>query len=193
MAMDHAGACGWARRVVSVGVGGDDALMVLEAGAAVAAKAVLSRIAGSTAGRLVARVQDERALERALSEAFRRTDAKHGALLRRYEVDTAFFEYEGAEELSRVLLPGPGPDARRLARAHHRSLGLDEAAADVLVESFDSLLDDFEELLGERFGAGLAQAAQTRNGGDRGLDERELLEWTGRLFAHLRTAGLRCV
>lgn len=127
-----------------------------------AAKAVISRIAGSTVSVLVARVQDKRALQNAL----RRTDAEHGALLHAYDVNAGFFEHEGADELARVLLPGPGPNARRLARAYHRSLGLDEAGADALVEPFGLLLEELRELLGdhERFRVALSQVAQARSG-----------------------------
>jgi hypothetical protein len=121
--------------VASAIVGGDDRLIVLETCAAAAAKAVISRVAGSTVSVLVARAQDKRALQKALREALARTDAKHGALLGRYEVNVGLFEHEGANELALVLLPGPGPDARRMARTYHRSLGIEEGVAQTVVSS----------------------------------------------------------
>ena len=183
---------GVVRDLAGVLAAGAELAMVFEVCAAGAAKAVISRIAASSASALVARAQDEKALQNALAAALRRTDEKHGVVLGRYGVNTAFFEYEGAGELARVLLPGPGPDARRLARAYLRSLGGDEADADALVEPFESLLSDLRELLGrhERFRVALSQVTQARTDAFGELDERELLEWTGRVFAHVRTAGL---
>jgi NACHT domain len=168
--------------------------VVLEACAGGLAKAVITRLAGSTAAAVVSKAQDEAALKKALTAALRATDQEHGRLVGRYGVDRGFFEHEGADEIARVLLPGRGPDPRRLARGYMSSLGGARAAAgsDALVEPFATLLGELHEQLGrhERFRVVLAQVAVTRSGGAGEIDERELLEWVCRRFAFSRTAGM---
>jgi hypothetical protein len=110
--------------------------MILEGLAGQLGKAVISRIGKEVTGKLLERQQNRAALERALKAALRATDQRHREVLGRYDVNVGFFEHEGADEIARVLLPGRGPDARRMARAYVGSLGGGQGAllSDPLVE-----------------------------------------------------------
>jgi hypothetical protein len=168
--------------------------VVLETCAAGVANGMLSRLASSVAAGLVARMQDKAALKNALSAALRATDETYGLLLGRFAVNEDFLVREGAAELALVLLPGRGPDARRLARGYMRSLGGAglTTGSDALVEPFECLLEHLGEQLGRHkpFRLALAQVAATRSDTASKIDELELLEWVRNRFSFLPTAGI---
>jgi hypothetical protein len=169
-------------------------VIILETGAGVLAKAVLSRVGGEFAGGLVRARQDRAAFERAIVAAARAVDDRYRDELRQYDASASFFEHEGADEIARLLLPGRGPDARNLARACAGSLGVDGAARTdgPLVAAFASLIDELTEQLGHHppFRQALAEAGAARSPGATAADERELAEWIVARLGSIDTAGI---
>jgi len=94
------------------------------------AKAILSRvgkeIGGATAKgarRWVLGDPEKKALERALGRAFADVERLHGRQLADFDINAGFWEHEGADELSKVLMAGLTPSAAKLAERAVDSLG----------------------------------------------------------------------
>lgn len=111
--------------------------------------------------------RDTEALSKALAAAWDKTSSAHGDEVA-IGLDPKFIAEEGGPEIARLLLPGPGPDARRLAEAYVDSMGvaadLRPERAEDLVPVFETFLEQLTELLSAnpRFRARLAEAAATR-------------------------------
>jgi hypothetical protein len=157
------------------------------------ARAVLARAISDAGKPMIKRKLDAAAFEAAVSRALVSTFHEHGSALNRYDINSGFFEHEGADEIARLLLAGPAPDGRRLARSAVESVGLKATPENVtpLVAPFDYLLKSLRTEISreERLRTKFTQAAATRDEAA-DLDEREFLEWTVRRFEYLQTAGI---
>src|SRR4051812_24903230 len=95
-----------------------------------------------------------------------------------------FLQYEGADEIAKVLLPGAAPEARNLALLCGRSLGRRRELADVrasveLEALFQGFLDTLVTQLGryEPYRLRLQQVAAARTKNPGSADENEFLGW----------------
>lgn len=165
--------------------------------AAALGKGMLARLGSETAEHVVADSKDRRAFNKAVATAVERFATEHREVLTRFDVAPTFFEFEGAREISKVLLPGPGPDARALVDAYVRSLpgGASDDAhlGDRLEVPFEGLLEHLEEELGRHppFRRALSEVATTRDAGAvLGADAQEYLLWVQDKFSHIQTAGI---
>ena len=153
----------------------------------------------------------EKALARALGRAYASTVSSYGKVLRRFEVNPSFLQFEGAAELAKVLVPGARADAAKLAELHVDSYfaGVDfEARRDYvlgLLPAFRYLLDALREELGrERVlddvisrvddaQVGKAMEALVRRAGAAAatdVDQAAYLDWLIDQHRYLRTAGM---
>ncbi|WP_372667898.1 HEAT repeat domain-containing protein [Amycolatopsis kentuckyensis] len=94
------------------------------------AKAILSRagkeigiVAAKGARKWVLGTSEEKALERALGRAFTEVERIHGGQLAGFDINAGFWEHEGADELSKVLVAGLTPSAAKFAERAVDSLG----------------------------------------------------------------------
>ncbi|MGW3996017.1 NACHT domain-containing protein, partial [Amycolatopsis sp. NPDC004772] len=94
------------------------------------AKAILSRlskavgdVAAKGARKWALGDPEKKALERALGRAFAEVAKLHGRQLADFDVNAGFWEHEGADELSKVLVAGLTPSPARLAQEAVDSLG----------------------------------------------------------------------
>jgi hypothetical protein len=170
--------------------------MFVEAGAAALGKGLATRLAATVGGNVLRSRQDRAALERAVVAAAQDTarDRDHRLALSRYDVNVDFFAREAVAEVERIMLPGRGPDARRLATLCIRSLegDPDDPQHGALVVALDAFLANLVEHLGqhERFRVAIADVAGTRDVAVGDEDERELVRWLSEHFSYIQTAGI---
>jgi hypothetical protein len=155
---------------------------------------LLTRLGPDAVGGVVASKRDRDALDRAVAEAMKRAQECHSRTFARYDITAAFFTFEGADEIAKLMLPGSGPRAERLASAAVRSLGCDDSGhlADPLIVPFEDLLAFLVEELGRHreFRTCLHEVAVTRDASVDDVDEREFLRWAAEHFEFINTAGI---
>ncbi|WP_041449661.1 NACHT domain-containing protein [Amycolatopsis mediterranei] len=94
------------------------------------AKAILSRVGKEIGGvaakgtrKWVLGDPEKKALERALGRAFAEVERLYGRQLADFDINAGFWEHEGADELSKVLVAGLTPSAAKFAERAVDSLG----------------------------------------------------------------------
>jgi hypothetical protein len=165
--------------------------------AAALGQGLLTRLGGEAVSDAVVARKDRQTFEEAVERAFGRFAEKHQAVLNSFDVDPAFFQHEGADEIAKVLLTGPGPDARMLVAAYVESLpGVnrngDSHVADRLEVPFEDLLLYLVEELGHDpgFNTRLSEVAATRGSKANAADALQFLRWMVDKFSYLQTAGI---
>jgi hypothetical protein len=168
--------------------------MFLEAAAGGLAKALITRVGADAGGAVLDKRRDGVALTKAIQAAAQATEAEHPGVLASYDVNVGFFEREGATELSRILLPGVGPEPRELADAVLRSLGgcANRGRDGALVVALGAFVDNLTRELGRHppFRARLAEVHVTRATRASAADELEFVAWLVDRFSHLQTVGM---
>ena len=164
--------------------------MLLERAAVGLGQALINRWGTDGALGFFDRRRDAKALRSAITAAATATDDDFdaGATFGRYEINRAFFDHEGADEIAKLLLSGAGPDARELAHA----AGADHSSDGALVVAFGVFLENLTTAMSAHgpFRQRLAQVERTRTANVSDADQRELAVWFVERFRHLDTTGI---
>ena len=164
--------------------------MLLETAAAGLGQALINRWGTEGALGFFDRRRDAKALRAAITAAAVATDNDRDArsTFGRYDINRAFFDHEGADEIAKLLLSGAGPDPRELAHA----AGADRSSDGPLVVAFGVLLEHLTTEMSAHgpFRERLAQVEGTRAASVGDADERELAVWLVERFGHLDTTGI---
>ncbi|MEY2515126.1 MAG: hypothetical protein QOJ89_2484, partial [bacterium] len=164
--------------------------MLLETAAAGLGQALINRWGTDGALGVFDRRRDAKALRGAITAAAVATDddVGAGATFGRYDINRAFFDHEGADEIAKLLLLGAGPDPRELAHA----AGADRSSDGALVVAFGVFLENLITAMSAHapFRERLAQVERTRTASVGDVDERELAVWLVERFRHLDTTGI---
>src|SRR3954471_11584237 len=184
--------------------------LLLAAGKAIAAS-VATQAAGPTGKSLKNKVlgdPETKAITEALDRAWDRTNKSHQRVLAEHEITPLFLQFESAEELAKVLIPGMAASPVRLAEACVDSLSpsldydsrWDRVAA--LRPVFRTLIEAYEEEIGRERAldeflnrtrvsqAADSAAALARHAGAvtaTDADEAEYLHWVLDNYRYLQT------
>src|SRR5215813_13272292 len=121
--------------------------------AAAVAKAAAAKVGGQLAGSAVQGVKkwvlgdpETKALAAALERAYDRTVTAHRDVLAEFDVNPSFLQFEAANELAKVLVPGTRPSSGRLAELCVDSLG-PQPDEDVRWDRIEALQPAFRTLI----------------------------------------------